>query len=154
MPDVSCEYILTTPAGTIDFNNDAADQFYIGEIPSGLAGAPISTGIDPVPFGTGSLAWSAWQRGRHISVEGIFLITSTRVMNGILAIRNQMEADLRDVLAGATGGGVGTLDFTPLGQSPVALVDVINDVALECVHDQGYLVRTFSFGLFCPAVTF
>ncbi len=152
MPDVSCVYSLATPGGTITFNAGTADQFYIGEIPSGLAGAPISAPSDPVPYGVGSTSYNWWQRGRQIQVEGIFLITSTRVMNGILTIRNSMEETLRAALSScaALDTATATLSWTPLGQSARSLV-VRNNVPLECVHDQGYLVRTFSFGLFSDA---
>lgn len=151
MPDVSCVYTLSgTPA--ITFNSGSADQYYIGEIPTGLAGAPITLPVDPVPFSDDSVSYQTWRRGRHITVEGIFLITSTRVMNNILAIRNDMEDDLRTCLESITGTGTATFAFTPLGQSASSLT-VKNDVPLECLHDQGYLVRTFSFGLFADSAS-
>ncbi len=149
MPDISCVYQLVTPAGTIDFNDGATDQFYIGEIPSGLSGAPIRAPIDDAGFTDGSLSFNWWLSGRAITVEGIFLILSTRVMNGILTIRNQMEEDLRVALESTVPDETtaGTLTWTPLGQMQRTL-DVRNNVPLECPHDQGYLVRTFHFGLF------
>ncbi len=149
MPDVACVYSLATPAGTITFNDGSADQMYINEIPSGLAGAPISAPIDPVAFGDGSLSYNWWRRGRHILIEGTFLVTSTLTMNSILVIRNDMEEDLRAALESIqpTTGDTATFVWTPLGQ-PTRTLEVRNDVALEAVHDQGYLVRNFSFGLF------
>lgn len=148
MPDVSCEYLLVTPAGTIDFNDDSADQFYIQEIPSGLAGAPIRAPMDPVAFGDGGRSYNFWSGARHPVVEGVFLITSTRNMNAILTIRNQMEEDLRVALESIaqTDVDTGTLTWRPLGQTQRTLV-VRNDMPLECVHDQNYLLRTFAFGL-------
>lgn len=152
MPDVACQYILAAPSGTINFNDGTADQFYITEIPSGLAGAPISAPIDPVAFANNSLSYNWWQRGRHIQMDGVFLITSTRNEQAILAIRNQMEETLRAALSSCAGlaTAVATLSWTPYGQSGRVL-EVRNDVPLECPHDQSYLVRTFSFGLFSNA---
>lgn len=152
MPDISCVYALTTPAGTLYFNDGSEDQFYIGEIPTGLAGAPISAPSDPVPYGNNSRSYNWWQRGRHIQVEGIFLITSTRNEQAILGIRNQMEERLRSVLSSIAGlaTATGTLEWTPYGLAARTLV-VRNEVPVECVHDQNYLVRTFSFGLFSDA---
>ncbi len=149
MPDVACTYDLVTPAGTINFNDGSTDQFYIQEFPTGLSGAPISAPIDEAAFTDGSLSFNWWQRGRHIQVEGIFLILSTRIQNQILTIRNQMEEDLRVALESTIPDEttVGTLTWTPLGQTQRQLT-VRNDVNLECPHDQGYLVRNFHFGLF------
>jgi len=148
MPDISAEYLLVTPAGTIDFNDDGLDQFYIQEIPTGLAGAPIRAPMDPVGFGDGGRSYNFWAGARHIVVEGVFLITSTRNMNAILTIRNQMEEDLRVALdsIAQTDVDTATLTWTPLGQTTRTLV-VRNDVPLECPHDQNYLLRAFQFGL-------
>ena len=148
MPDVSAEYLLVTPAGTIDFNDDGLDQFYIQEIPSGLAGAPIRAPMDPVGFGDGGRSYNFWSGARHIAIEGVFLILSTRNMNAILTIRNQMEEDLRVALESIaqTDVDTATLTWTPLGQTTRTLV-VRNDVPLECPHDQNYLLRAFQFGL-------
>ncbi len=149
MPDVACVYTLVTPAGTITFNDGQPDQMYINEIPTGLAGAPVSAPIDPVGFGDGSLSYNWWRRGRHIQIEGTFLVTSTLTMNSILVIRNQMEDDLLVALESiqSTTADTATFTWTPLGQ-PTRTLEVRNEVPLECIHDQGYLVRNFSFGLF------
>lgn len=148
MPDVACVYTLVTPAGTVVFNDGSADQFYIGEIPSGLAGAPIRAPMDDLPYGDGGLSYNFWKGARHPLLEGVFLILSTRNMNGILTIRNQMEDDLRVALESISEAdtATGTLTWRPLGLTQRALT-VRNDVPLECVHDQNYLLRTFSFGL-------
>lgn len=153
MPDPAVQYTLTSTGGTINFNDGTEDQFYITEIPTGLAGAPISLGVDAVAFGQGSNSYTAWQRGRQIQIEGVFLVTSTLNQASIQTIRNDMEEELLTVLNGCVNGGTGTLGYTPLGGSPVSLT-VKNNVPLECVHDQNYLVRTFSFGLFSDLVVF
>lgn len=148
MPDISCEYDLVGPGGTITFNDGGLDQFYVSEIPSGLAGAPIRASMDAVAFGDGGRSYNFWQGARHPIFEGVFLILSTRNQNGILRIRNQMEEDLRVVLESiaATDADTGTLTWRPLGQTQRQLT-VRNDQTLECGHDQNYLLRTFTFGL-------
>lgn len=148
MPDVSCQYALVTPAGTLTFNDGSDDQFYIGEIPTGLAGAPIRAPQDPVAYGDGGRSYNFWKGARHILIEGVFLILSTRNMNGILRIRNDMEETLRVALdsISQTDADTGTLTWQPLGQSQRTLI-VRNDIPLECVHDQNYLLRNFSFAL-------
>lgn len=148
MPDISCEYVLTTPIGALTFNDGGLDQFYVQEIPAGLAGAPLRVPSDPVAFGDGGRTYNIWKGARHILFEGVFLITSTRNMNGVLRIRNQMEEDLRVALdsIAASDADTATLVWRPLGQTERTLV-VRNDVTLECPHDQNYLLRAFTFGL-------
>lgn len=149
MPDIACVYELVTPAGTITFNDGSTDQFYIQEIPSGLAGAPISAPIDEAGFTDGSLSFNWWLRGRLITVEGMFLVLSVDCGPSMVTIWNQMEEDLRAALESTVPDEttVGTLTWTPLGLTERQL-SVRNSVPLECPHDQNYLVRTFSFGLF------
>ena len=150
MPDIACPYELVTPAGTITFNDGSADQFYIQDIPTGLAGAPISAPIDEAAFEDGSLSFNWWLRGRLITFDGMFFVTSVRTCgNALVTIWNQMEEDLRAALESTVPDEttVGTLTWTPLGQAERQLV-VRNSVPLECSPDQNYLVRTFTFGLF------
>jgi len=154
VPDISCEYVLSTPAGTITFNSGLADQYFITDIPQGLSGAPISAPIDPVAYGTGSRSYNWWQRGRHILIEGNFFVTSQPLCSPeIVAAWNVMEEDLRAKLASCAGldSAVATLTWTPSGLSQRTL-EVRNDVELECPPDQNYLVRTFHFGLFTDAI--
>lgn len=150
MPDLAVEYVLTTPAGTITFNDGGQDQFYIQDIPSGLAGAPISAPIDEVGFGVGSLAFNWWQRGRHIAIEGVFLVQSAPFCSPAqVTIWNEMEEELRVALDSIAGveTATATLVWRPLGQTQRTLI-VRNDVPLECPPDQNYQVRTFHFGIF------
>ena len=77
--------------------------------------------------------------------EGVFLITSTLVMNTILTARNTMEEDLRVALE-SIYTATGTLAWTPLGESSRSLT-VYCEVPMECGHDQNFLLRTFNFGL-------
>lgn len=144
MADVACVYTLTTPAGVITFNSGAADQFYTTEV-GGLEDPPIRAPVDPLPFGDGGLVHDFWEGPRPITFEGVFLIQSTRIMNGILTLRNSMEESLRAAVA-STLRADGTLAWTPLGQGARSLT-VRRDVPLECRHVENYLLRSFTFGL-------
>ncbi len=147
MADVGVEYVLTTPDGTVTFNDGSLDQIYISEI-QGLGGAPIRAPMDDIPFGHGGLWYDFWEGPRPIIIDGVFLIQSTRVMNSIVVIRNQMEEELRTALRSiaALEADTGTLAWTPQGQSP-RMLTVRNNVTVDFGHDQNYLLETFSFGL-------
>lgn len=151
MPDVACEYVLTTPFGVVTFNDGSVDQFYIQSIPQGLAGAPISAPIDDVAYGDGSIGYNFWKRGRHILIEGLFLVTSIpSPCSAQVAIWNTMEDELREALDSINGNtaDTATLVWTPAGAAGPRTLTVRNDVPLDCQPDQNYLVRTFAFGLF------
>lgn len=147
MADVGVSYTLATPAGTVTFNDGSADQIYISEI-QGLGGAPIRAPIDDVPFGHGGLLYDFWEGPRHLIFDGIFLITSTRVQDDIVVIRNTFEETLRVALRSIAALDVdsGTLAWTPQGQGARQLT-VRNDVTVDFGHDSGYLLETFHFGL-------
>lgn len=153
MPDVACPYTLVTPAGTITFNEGPLetypDQYWIQEI-QGLSGAPVRAPIDDMPYGHGALGYNFWEGGRHIVIDGVFLITSERWGDAQIAIRNSMEEDLRVALRSiaALATDTGTLTWTPTGALAPKVLTVRHDVQLECPHDQNYLVRNFHFGLF------
>ncbi len=150
MPDIACVYELVTPAGTILFNDGSIDQFYIQNIPSGLAGAPISAPIDEAGFVDGSIAFNWWLRGRLVTFEGVFLVQSEPFCGpAMVAVWNQMEEDLRVALESTVPDETtfGTLTWTPTGLTQRVL-DVRNNIPLECPPDQGFLTRTFTFGLF------
>ena len=144
MADVGVPYVLYTGGGNVSFNDGSADQIYINEI-HGLAGPPVRAPIDPVPYGDGGIVHDFWKGPRHIIVDGIFLITSTRIQNSIVVIRNEFEEDLRLALESIFAAD-GTFVWTPQGQAERTLI-VRHDVQLECIHDQNYLLSTFSFGL-------
>lgn len=144
MADVGVAYTLTTPGPDIAFNNGALDQFYITEI-RGLGAPALRTPMDNVPLGDGGLIHDFWKGPRHIGIEGIFLIQSTRVMNSILAIRNQMEFDLTDALESMLRAD-GTLVFTPYGEGARTFT-VRYEVGVEFTHTDNYLTDAFTFGL-------
>ncbi len=144
MADVGVAYVLTTPDGTVTFNDGTQDQFYISEI-AGLGGTPVRAPVDPVPFGHGGIVHDFWEGPRYIVIDGAMLILSTRVGDEIVVIRNQMEETLRVALRSILGDD-GTLEWTPQGQA-ARLLTVRHDSQLEFSHDQNYLLETFHFGL-------
>ena len=148
MPDLGCIYTLTTPQGTIVFNDGTADQFYIQNI-TGLGTAPIRAPIDDVPYGDGSIGHNFWKAGRHIQFEGVFLVTSVPPCPTLVGIWNSMEESLRVALESiaALTTDTGTLVWTPTGGSSHSLT-VRHDQPMECPPDQNFLVRNFTFGLF------
>jgi hypothetical protein len=144
MADVAVPFTLTTPAVTLVFNDDSADQYYITEI-AGLGVPPIRAPIDNVPLGDGGLVHDFWKGPRHIAVEGVLLIQSTRIQDDIVDIRNQMEDDLIDALESILRAD-GTLAYTPTGASARSWT-VRHDIPLDFRHVENYLLESFSFGL-------
>lgn len=144
MADVGVSYTLTTPGGTVVFNDGSADQHYITEI-RGLGAPALRTPMDNVPLGDGGLIHDFWKGSRHIGIEGIFLITSVRVMNSIVIVRNDMEQELVDALESILRAD-GTLAYAPQGEG-TRTYTVRYEVPLEFTHTDNYTVLAFSFGL-------
>ena len=144
MADVGVPYTLTTPGGTVPFNDGLADQHYITEI-RGLGAPALRTPIDNVPLGDGGLIHDFWKGPRHIGIEGIFLITSTRIMNSIVVIRNDMEDELEAALESILRND-GTLSYAPQGEGTRTFT-VRYEIPLEFTHTDNYTVLAFSFGL-------
>src|SRR3972149_5622328 len=144
MADVGVPYSLATPVGTIVFNDDSADQFYITEI-GGLAVPTIRAPIDNVPLGDGGLVHDFWKGPRHLAIEGVLLIESTRVMDSIVDIRNQMEDDLVFVLESILRDD-GALTYTPPGAGARSLT-VRHDIPLEFRHAGNYRLPSFPSAL-------
>lgn len=151
MADLSCEYVLTTPGGTINFNAGTFgvdNQYWVADI-QGLVQAPLRTPIDDRPYDDGSIGYNFWKAGRDITFDGHFLVQTVPCGPEIVGVWNVMEDNLRIALEsiGAAIGVVGTLVWTPTGLSQRTL-EVRSKVALECPPDQNYLLRAFHFGLF------
>jgi len=145
MADPAVTHTLTTPGGTIVFNDGSDDQFYITDIPD-LDDPPIRNPKDAVPFGDGGLIYQSFTGPWEVPVEGHFLILSTQNQQAIQSIRNDMEADLRAALRSIRAPTSGTWAWTPLGEAARSL-DVYYDVKLRCPHDQNFLLRAFQFGI-------
>jgi hypothetical protein len=148
MPDIATQYVLTTPAGTITFNDGSSPQYYIQSV-TGIGQPPLRVPQDQVPFGDGGLVYRSFRDARHPLVEGIFLITDPITQNEQLAVRNDMESDLFDALESILAPATGTFAWTPYGGSARSLT-VHSEIPLECGHDQNFLVVTFVFGLVAP----
>jgi hypothetical protein len=149
MPDVACPYTLTASGGTINFNDGSAMQFYIQGI-TGLGTTPIRAPIDDVPYGDGSIGHNFWKGGRHISIEGVFLVDPAICGPVLVTAWNTMEEQLRVALQSiaALTTATGTLVWTPTGAAASNTLIVRHDVPLECPPDQNFTIRNFSFGLF------
>lgn len=149
MADISVQYDLVTPGGTINFNdtgtdlfNDyGVDEYYITDI-QGLDGAPIRAPVDNRPQTHGGLVHPFFKGPRRITVEGALMIRSTRIGNAVRILRNQMEDDLFDALESILDVD-GTLGWTPAGGS-ARLLTVRNEIPLEF---RGIELKTFTFGL-------
>jgi hypothetical protein len=144
MADIGVQFVLDTPTTDITFNDDSEDQIYIVTA-SGLGMPTLRTPIDNVPFGDGGLVHDFWEGPRHILIDGIFLITSTHVMDDVVVIRNDFEDDLVTALTSIIRAD-GTLTWTPQGQSQRSLT-VRCDVPVDFAHEANWTLETFAFGL-------
>jgi hypothetical protein len=142
--DVGVPYQLSTPASTVNFNDGGLDQFYITEV-RGLGAPALRTPFDNVPLGDGGLIHDFWKGPRHIGVEGILLIQSTRLQDDVVVIRNDMEEELTDALESILRLD-GSFSFTPQGLANRTFT-VRYEVGLEFVHTDNYLTDAFTFGL-------
>lgn len=150
MADVGVVYTLTTPGPDITFNQgidpfDGTDKFYITEI-RGLESPDLRTPTDLIPLGDGALVHDYWYGARHILVEGTILITSVRIENDIVEIRNDMTQDLVDALDSILRVD-GTFAFDPQGSVASTTYTVRYEVGLQTTHTSNYHQLDFSFGL-------
>ena len=74
LAEFSLPYVLSTPGGTITFNS-GADTYYLQNV-TGLDGAPIRAPIDNRPQAHGGLVHRALLGPRHITFDGMLLVTS------------------------------------------------------------------------------
>lgn len=151
MPDLGAEYTLTTPGGTITFNDgdlqDGTDKYWLMNI-QGLDGPGIRAPIDNVPFGDGGLVHSFWKGPRHVVLEGVLITESVGWPSAGDACRqrqNEMEEDLIDALESILQAN-GTLAWTPLGLAARSLT-VRHDVTLEFSAIENFALKQFTFGL-------
>jgi hypothetical protein len=148
MADLTAIYTLTTPGGTITFNNGdlhtLTDLYWIGTI-QGLDGAPIRATIDDAPQAHGGLVHNAWKGPRHVTMEGVILIQSVPLGSPCLTERNALENALRVALESILQAD-GTLAWTPEGLSARSLT-VRGEVPLEYTPQENYAVMGFTFGL-------
>lgn len=148
MADLVTVYTLTTPGGTVHFNNGqlrtTTDLYWIENI-RGLDSPSLRTPIDDAPQAHGAILHRFWKGARHIQFEGIIIIQSVPFGDLCQSILNSMEAALRTALESILQTN-GTLSWTPLNQSAKSL-SVRYEIPLEISPSNNYMTRTFSFGL-------
>ena len=153
MPDLASPYTLTTPGGTILFNNEGIDlfnmvggpdEYYISDI-QGLDGAPIRAPVDNRPQTHGGLVHPFFMGPRRVTIEGSLMIRSTRVQNTMRLIRNDMERNLRIALQSILQAD-GTLSWTVPRQAATDSFSLLvrNEIMVEF---RGIELKTFVFGL-------
>ena len=148
MADIVTAYTLTTPGGTIIFNNgvmgDGTDKYWLQSV-QGLDGPEIRAPVDPVPFGDGGIIHTFWKGPRRPILEGVFLIESSTFESDCQFIRNTLSEALRVALNSIISTN-GTLAWTPDGFSARSLT-VRNEVPLDVRYEQDYRLSSFTFGL-------
>jgi len=153
MADLACQYTLTTPGGTIQFNDYGDDKFnmygpdeyYVTDV-KGLDSPPRRTPTDNAPQTHGGLIHPRLKGPRPITFEGALMIRSTDVPNQIRVIRNDMEKALLAALD-SIEATPGTLDWAvPLtGGDEARSLDVY--VHIPDCEFTGVELKTFVFGL-------
>jgi hypothetical protein len=147
--DVAVVYTLTTPGGTIVFNNGADppsfdDMFYITNI-RGLDMGTIRAPQDDLPQDDGGLDHNFFFGPMHPIFEGAYLIQSTRRQTDIQILRNTMNGQLKAALTSILRvANIGTLSWTEAGQGGVSL-PVRCEIPLET---DGVELKTWTFGLY------
>lgn len=154
MSDIAVVYALTTGAGTIHFNKGintgsldvpGQDDFLWITAIHGIDGVPMRTPVDDRPQAHGGLAFKFWKTSRHVVIEGVFLVQSSRKDSECQRIRNVMDIALLQALESIIQTP-GSLQWTPAGQASRTL-DVLYEVPLET---DGVEQKTFTFGLIAP----
>lgn len=148
MADLACIYTLTTPGGTISFNNGDLktldDLYWISEI-EGLDGAPIRSQVDSAPQADGGIVHTAWKAARQVTMQGAIIVQSIPFGAACLPVRNEMEDDLRVALESIIRAD-GTLAWTPNGGSAQSLT-VRHNIQLNYTPQENYVIMGFVFGL-------
>jgi hypothetical protein len=150
--DLTVHYTLSTPGGTIVFNdgtlkNNLDDVYWIQTL-HGLDGAPLRTPFNRKAFGNGGRRNRWWKDVRRPIFDGAILIQSVPLGGACQELLNGMEDALR-VACDSIGEGddEGTLSWTPLGGS-LRTLTVSCEVPVDFQPIEDYALRSFSFGLF------
>ncbi len=153
MADVTTPYTLTTPGGTIVFNDgelgDGQDKYWLTSGPQGLRSA-LRTPFDVVPFGDGGTSYTTRRAPSFPIFDGIYLVESSRSQSLCQTLRNDMAVDLEAALDSIMSPTTGTLTWTPEGQSPLALT-VSYWVTLDDPYGDNFATQSFTFGLYSNA---
>ncbi len=153
MADVTTAYTLSTPGGTIVFNDgalgDGTDKYWLTTGPQGLRSA-LRTPYDPTPFGDGGTSYTT-RRGPMFPIfDGLYLIESNQSQAMCQILRNDMAVDLEAALDSILSPTTGTLSWTPEGQSALSLA-VSYWVTLDDPYGDNYATQSFTFGLYSNA---
>lgn len=148
MADLSCVYELSTPSGSIFFNNGDLrtndDLYWISEI-EGLDGPTIRAQVDNAPQAHGGIVHTFWKGPRQVTMQGAIVVQSVPFGAACLTVRNSMEDDLRAALESILQAD-GLLIWTPEGQSQRTLT-VRHNIRLDFTPQEGYVIMGFTFGL-------
>lgn len=147
MADVTSNYVLSTPGGTINFNTcaigDGADCYFLTEI-TGIDAATIRNPLDNAPITDGGLMHNFYEGPMHVVMSGALLIQTTQIMNTIVSTRNAMKQSLLTALRSCLRAD-GTLSWTESGVGARSLT-VRYEQPLN-VQGSDSPIQTFTFGL-------
>lgn len=148
MADESAIYELSTPVGSIFFNNGDLrtddDLYWISEI-EGLDGATIRAQVDNAPQTHGGIVHTFWKAARQVTMQGAIVVQSIPFGSYCLPVRNEMEQDLRVALESIIQAD-GQLSWTPAGGSGQSLT-VRHNIRLDFTPQESYAIKGFVFGL-------
>lgn len=149
MADLAAVYTLTTPAGTISFNDGDLrtldDLYWISEI-EGLDGAQIRAQVDNAPQTHGGIVHTFWKGPRQVTMQGAIIVQSVPFGAYCLPVRNEMEQDLRVALESIIQAD-GTLSWTPAGAASTKSLTVRHNIRLDFSPQENYVIMGFVFGL-------
>src|SRR3989304_3478882 len=112
MADLTVPYTLSTPGGTIIFNNGtlkSLDDLYWIQTIQGLDQPPIRAPVDNKPFGDGGLVHTFRKGPRRPIFDGVILIQSVPIGSACQEKLNLMEDALRIALESIDSDTDGTL---------------------------------------------
>lgn len=151
--DITTEYVLSTGAGTITFNDgelgDGTDKYWLTSGPKNLRSG-LRTPFDLVPFGNGGIAHTTRRGPTMPTFDGMYLIESSTSQALCQTLRNAMANALETALNSILAPTTGTLSWTPMGLGAQSLA-VSYWVALDDPYADNYTVQNFSFTLFSEA---
>lgn len=148
MAEFGCPATLSTPGGSIDFNDWSTGpngMIWLIQNIDGLDGEPMRTPMDDKAGADGAWLYEFFAAARHITVSGIMVPASSLSAWQQIQQRNQMEASLRVKARTMKGyGTTGTWSWTPTGMAAYSLT-VKCDV-LPTFPGEG-VIKQFIFGL-------
>lgn len=149
MAEFGCPATLSTPSGSIDFNDfvgaGANGTIWLIQNIDGLDGEPLRAPMDDKAGADGAWLYEFFGSARHITVSGIMIPASTLSAWQQIQTRNQMEQSLRIKCRSMKGYGVtGTWSWTPTGMGTYS-VTVKCDV-MPTFPGEG-IIKQFVFGL-------